>query len=76
MIHTYPMKRRSLLAEKIMIFYQDITKKRIGRMRLQADCKFQQTNIEKLNKEYDVDLHSTNLSRGKKNLQLNKKFVN
>ena len=43
-------------------------------MRLQADCQFQQTKIEKLNKEYDVDMYSTNL-RGGKHLQLNKKFV-
>ena len=64
MIYTYPMKRHSLLAKKMMIFYQDIAKKRIGRMRLQTDCKFQQTNIKELNKEYDVDMYSTNLRGG------------
>ena len=34
-------------------------------MHLQTDHKFQQTNIKKLNKEYDVDMYSTNL-RGEK----------
>ena len=34
-------------------------------MHLQMDRKFQQTNIKKLNKEYDVDMYSTNL-RGEK----------
>ena len=34
-------------------------------MRLQADCQFQQTKIKKLNKEYDVDIYSTNLMGGK-----------
>ena len=39
-IYTYPVKRRSLLATKMMIFYQDIAKKRIGRMCLQTDHEF------------------------------------
>ena len=65
MIYTYPMKRHSLLAKKMLIFYKDIAKKRMGRMRLQTDCEFQQTNIKKLNKECDVDKYSTNLRSGK-----------
>ena len=48
-----------------MIFYQDIAKKRIGRMRLQTDDKFQKTNIKKLNREYNVDKYCTNLRGGK-----------
>ena len=48
-----------------MIFYNDISKKRTGRMRLQIDREFQQTNFKKLNKEFDVDMHSTNLRGGK-----------
>ena len=44
-------------------------------MSLQTDCKFQQANIKKLKKEFDVDMNSTNL-RGGKNLRLNKKSVN
>ena len=34
-------------------------------MRLETDCKFQQTNIKRLNKEYNVDMYSTNLRDGK-----------
>ena len=30
-------------------------------MRLQTDQEFQQTNIKKLNKEYDVEMYSTTL---------------
>ena len=37
-------------------FYQDIKRKRTGNMRLQTDQEFQQTNIKKLNKEYDVQM--------------------
>ena len=34
-------------------------------MHLQTDCEFQQTVIKKLNKEFDVDMYSTNLKGGK-----------
>ena len=34
-------------------------------MRLQTNHEFQQTNINKLNKEFDVDMYSTNLRGGK-----------
>ena len=34
-------------------------------MRLQTDCEFQEMGIRKLNKEFDVDIYSTNL-RGRK----------
>ena len=34
-------------------------------MRLQTDQEFQQTNIKKLNKEYDVEVYSTKLRGGK-----------
>ena len=54
------MKRHSLLAKKMVIFYQDIAKKRMGRMHLKTDCEFQQMNIKKSNKEFDVDMYSTN----------------
>ena len=59
------MKRRSLLAKKMLIFYNDISKKRTSRMSLQTDYKFQQANIKKLKKEFDVDMNSTNLRGGK-----------
>ena len=65
MIYTYPMKRCSLLAKKMVIFYQEIAEKRMGRMRLQTDREFQQMDIKKLNKEFDVDMYSTNLRSGK-----------
>ena len=48
-----------------MQFYQDIKKKRTGKMRLQTDQEFQQTNIKKLNKEYDIEMYSTTLRGGK-----------
>ena len=59
------MKNRSLLARKMTLFYIDIKSKRSGKMRLQKDQEFQQTNIKKLNKEYDVDMYSTKLRGGK-----------
>ena len=65
MIYTYPMKTRKLLAKKMAIFYQDIAKKRTGKMRLQIDHEFQQTNIKNFNKKFDVDMYSTNLGGGK-----------
>ena len=34
-------------------------------MPLQTDRKFQQKNIKKLNKEFDVNMYSTNLRGGK-----------
>ena len=34
-------------------------------MRLQTDREFQQTTIKKLNKEFHVDMYSTNLKGGK-----------
>ena len=65
MIYTYPMKNRSLLARKMTLFYIDIKSTRSGKMGLQTDQEFQQTNIKKLNKEYDVDMYSTKLRGGK-----------
>ena len=47
------------------IFYQDIAKKRTSKIRLQTYREFQQTNIKKLNKQFDVDMCSTNLRGGK-----------
>ena len=46
MIYTYPMKNRTFLARKMALFYQDINKKRSGKMRLQTDREFQQNNIK------------------------------
>ena len=37
----------------------------MGKMRLQIDCEFPQTAIKKSNKEFDVDMYSTDLRSGK-----------
>ena len=65
MIYTYSMKRRSLLTKKMLIFYNDISKKRTCTMRLQTDQKFQQTNLKKLDNESHVDMYNSNLRSGK-----------
>ena len=38
---------------------------RTSKMRLQTDREFQQTNIKKLNKQFDVDMYSTHVRGGK-----------
>ena len=43
-IYTYPMKKRNGLAKKMKVFYTDIEKKRLGKMRLQTDEEFKQRN--------------------------------
>ena len=48
MIYTYPMKNHRLLAKTMVLFYQDINKKRPHIMRLQTDQEFQQNNIKKI----------------------------
>ena len=50
-IYTYPMKKRNLLAKKMELFYNNIKKKRMGKMRLQMDQQFKQRNTEELNKQ-------------------------
>ena len=59
------MRNHKLLAKKMLQFYQDIKKKTAGKMRLKIDQEFHQTNIKKLNKEYDVEMYSTKLRGGK-----------
>ena len=59
------MKKRNLLKKKMELFYQEIQNKRKGRMRLQIDLEFQQNEIKKLNKKYDVEMFSTRLRGGK-----------
>ena len=46
----------------------------MGRIGLQTDHEFQQTNIKKLNKEFDVDMYSTK-RRGGKALAAEKKII-
>ena len=57
------MKKRNLLAKKL--FYNEIKKKRLGKMRLQTDQEFKQRNIEELNKKFNVEVYSTHLRGGK-----------
>ena len=64
-IYIYPMKNRSLLAKKLKLFYEDINRKRTGRMRLQTDLEFKQNQIKKLNDEFNVDMFHTRVRGGK-----------
>ena len=59
------MKNRSLLAKKLKLFYEDINRKRTGRMRLQTDLEFKQNQIKKLNDEFNVDMFHTRVRGGK-----------
>ena len=54
-IYTYPIKKQNLLAKKMELFYKDIEKKRLGKMKLQTE--FKQRNIEKLNKNFNVKIY-------------------
>ena len=47
------------------LFYKDIEKKRLGKMRLQADQEFEQRNIEELNEKFNVKMYSSHLRGGK-----------
>ena len=64
-IYVYPMKYRSLLAEKLKLFYEDIKRKRTGRMRLQTDLKFKQNQIKKHNNEFNVEMFHTKVWEGR-----------
>ena len=55
-VYVYPMKNRSLLLKKLRLFYQDIDKKRTGRMRLQTYLEFIQNEFLKLTDEFNVEM--------------------
>ena len=60
------MKKRHLLNKKMEMFYQEVSKKRKNNpMRLQTDLEFQQNEIKKLNKKYNVEMFSTKVRGGK-----------
>ena len=59
------MKKRNLLAKKMELFYKNIGKKRLGKMRLQTDQEFKQTNKEQLSKKFNIEIYSTHLRGGK-----------
>ena len=65
-IYIYPMKKRHLLAKEMEIFYQEVNEKRKNSsMRLQTDLEFQQNEIKKLNKKYNIEIFSTTVRGGK-----------
>ena len=65
-IYTDPMKKRNNLKRKMEIFYQEVDQKGKEKMlRLQIDLEFQQNEIKKLNKKYNVEMFSTHLRGGK-----------
>ena len=55
-IYVFTMKNRSLLSKKLKLFYEEIQKKRTGKMRLQTDLEFKQNEIKKLNDQYNVEM--------------------
>ena len=64
-IYMYPMKKRNLLKKKMELFYEEVNHKRKDKMRLQTDLEFQQNEIKKLNKKYNVEMFSTRIRGGK-----------
>ena len=65
-IYTILMKKRNLLKKKMELFYQEINGKRKSeKMRLQTDLEFQQNEIKKTNKKYNVEMFSTRVRGGK-----------
>ena len=63
--YTFPMKKRNLLKKKMQTFYEEIKNKRKDKMKLQTDLEFQQNEIKKLNKKYNVEMFSTRVRGGK-----------
>ena len=60
------MKKRNLLKNKMELFYEEVKNKiKDKKMRLQTDLEFQQNDIKRLNKKYDVDIFSTKIRGGK-----------
>ena len=59
------MKKRNLLKKKMELFYEEVNHKRKEKMRLQTDLEFQQNEIKKLNKKYNVEMFRTRVRGGK-----------
>ena len=66
-VYVYPMRKRSNLSQKLELFNKEIESKCIKneRMRLQTDLEFQQNEIKKLNKKYNVEMFSSKTRGGK-----------
>ena len=76
-IYTYPMKKRHLLSKKMEMFYQEVSEKRKNTsIRLQTDLEFQQNEIKKINKKYNVEMFSTKVKGGVKLLLQSKRSEN
>ena len=54
-----------LFFSKKDLFYEEVNHKRKEKMRLQTDFEFQQNEIKKLNKKYNVEMFSTRVKGGK-----------
>ena len=65
-VHTYPMKSRKQIRQKLEQFYRDVRSKRKGKkMKLQVDQEFQQVRTKDLNDLNNVEMFSTS-DRGRK----------
>ena len=64
-IYVFTMKNRSLSSKKLKLFYEGITKKRTGKIRLQTDLEFKQNEIKKLNEQYNVEMFHNKVRGGK-----------
>ena len=65
-VYTYSMKSRKQMLQKMKLIYDEVRSKRKGkRMRLQVDNEFQQTKIEDLNDEDNVDMFMSSVRGGK-----------
>ena len=60
-VYVYLKRKRSNLSQKLKLFYKEIESKRIKneRMTLQTNLEFQQNEIKKLNKKYNVEMFSS-----------------
>ena len=64
------MTKRNLLSKKLELFYNDIARKgkQINpneKIRLQTDLEFQQSEIKKLNKKFNVAMFNSSVRGGK-----------
>ena len=63
-------EKKNFIIENFKIFYKDIERKRgkvdnIEKMRIQTNLEFQQNEIKRLNKKYNIEMFSGNIRGGK-----------
>ena len=63
-LHVFYEKKKSV-KEKMELFYEEVNHKRKEKMGLHTDLEFQQNEIKKLNKKYNVEMFSTRVRGGK-----------